>query len=438
MRVRLIDFTFLLIFCSASVTSSAQENNVLTRFGIGELRSGASAGLRGWGSLSSAFSDPNKINSENPASLSFLNVTSFEFGAFGNYLNLNTATAYGNFGYAAPEYLQIAVPLKKNVAGLALGLQSFSRCNYDIRQLNDTIAENVPSFNTYTGSGGAYKVFLASGFKAGCFSLGLKANYVFGTVKNTNMLFFSDSINGYYARKQESRYFGDVLLEGGIQYRTALGKKYHFSFGINGNLNTNLATHHDLIFERVLYSVNGTLTANDTVYSEVGTEGNIVIPMQLNSGFIITKDNHWSLGAQFNYGAWKNYSSFGSTDSTINRWKISVGSEIIPDKFSYESYFSRVAYRFGANYGVNYIMLRGNPITEAGVTVGLGFPIRGKTKDAELVADMGLRHLSNELNLSFEVGKSGSIAQNGLSQFYVRGTFSFAFNDFWFVKRRYE
>lgn len=414
-----------------SSLASAQENNVLTRFGIGELKNPSSANLRGWGGLSCAYNSNRNYNNNNPAALGYLKMSTFQFAAFGDFLSVKTNSASGKFGYSSPEYLSLAVPLKKNKAGLALGLQSMSRVNYDIRQINDTSEFIGSSFNAYTGSGGTYKVFLASGIRIKNLSLGLKANYLFGTLKYVNILFLTDSaVNAYYSRSQESKSFGALILEGGIQFQHEFKNKNRLSLGANGNLQSNLSAHHDLLFERLFYA-NSVLTANDTVYNQSDVAGDVILPMQIGVGFIFSKMKEvqnekwaaWSVGAQVNYGSWSNYKSFGEVDSSVNKLKISIGAELNPGKGFYDSYFKNISYRIGGYTGVNYISLNGNNVSEKAITLGLGLPVRRN---------------ASELNLSFDVGTCGNLSQNNLQQFFVKGTFAITLSDFWFVKRKFE
>ena len=431
MHINFSKSTLLFLFIVSSFFASAQENNVLTRFGMGELKNAASANLRSWGGLSAAYNSNRSLNFDNPAALGYLKFSSFQFAVFGNYLAVKTQTATGKFGYSAPEYLALAVPLKKNKAGLAFGLQSFSRVNYDIRQLNDTVENIGSSFNTYTGTGGSYKLFLASGVRFKNLSLGLKADYLYGTLKYVNMLFLTDSaVNAYYTRKQESKSLGAIMLEGGIQFQHDFKNKYRLNLGANGNLQSNLSAKHDLLFERIYYS-SSTLTANDTVYNQSNVKGKIILPMQIGAGFIFSKVKDsfnekwavWSVGAQIDLGSWKNYQSFGESDSVGNKMIVKIGGELTPKKGFYDSYWSNVSYRLGGYAGMTNTVLRGNSVSEKAVTLGLGLPIRRG---------------ANELNLSFAAGTSGSITDNGLQQFFVRGTFAITLNDYWFVKRKYE
>ncbi len=431
MRINFKGYTlFFSIFFLSSI-AFAQENNVLTRFGIGEFKSSSSANLRSWGGLGASYNNNRNYNNDNPAALGYLKYSTLQFATFGDVLSVKTNSATGKFGYAAPEYLTIAVPLIKNKAGLAFGLQSMSRVNYDIRQENDSTEFIGNSFNAYTGSGGSYKVFLASGFRFKNLSIGLKANYLFGTLKYVNILFLSDSaINAYYSRSQESKSLGAIYFEGGIQFQHEFKNKNKLSLGANGNFQSNLSAHHDLLYERLYYS-NSVLVPNDTVFNESNIKGKIILPMQVGAGFVFSKMKEsqnekwavWSLGAQINYGDWSNYKSFGEQGSTSNKMKIAIGGELTPGKGFYDSYFKNVSYRVGGYTGVNYISLNGSTVSENGITLGFGFPVRRS---------------ATELNLSFDAGTTGSIKQNNLQQLYVKGTFAITLCDFWFVKRKFE
>ncbi len=431
MLVNFKSSTLLFFIVLISSFAFAQENNVLTRFGIGDLKNHSSVNLRGWGGLSAAYNSTKNYNNDNPAALGYLKFSTFQFAAYGDFLSVKTNSANGKFGYSAPEYLTLAVPLKKNKAGLALGIQSFSRVNYDIRQVNDSTEYIGNSFNAYTGSGGTYKVFLATGIKFKNLSIGLKANYLFGTLKYVNMLFLTDSaINAYYSRSQEIKNFSTILLEGGIQFQHEFKNKTKLSLGATGNLQTNLSAHHDLLFERLYYS-GSSLVANDTVYNQSNVKGDVVMPMQIGAGFIFSKLKEsqsekwavWSLGVQLNYGSWANYKSFGVSSSTVNKMKIAFGGEWTPGKGFYDSYFRNVSYRLGGYAGTNYISINGNTVSEKAITLGFGFPVRRS---------------ASELNLSFDAGTTGSIKQNNLQQFFVKGTFAITLSDFWFVKRKFE
>src|ERR1700743_3384553 len=60
---------------------SGHENDPYSKFGIGELSNGNNTVLRGMGNVTSAFENPYEVNSDNPASYSFLQRTTFEAGA---------------------------------------------------------------------------------------------------------------------------------------------------------------------------------------------------------------------------------------------------------------------------------------------------------------------------------------------------------------------
>src|SRR3954471_7680369 len=93
--------------------TNGRENNPYSKFGIGELSNGNSAVLRGMGNVTSAFENPYEINTDNPASYSFLQRTTFEVGAMGSTRNIAAPGLSYTTGTASIAYLDIAMPVGK-------------------------------------------------------------------------------------------------------------------------------------------------------------------------------------------------------------------------------------------------------------------------------------------------------------------------------------
>src|ERR1043166_6839994 len=66
---------------NTGIPTSGQENNPYSKFGIGEFQNGNNTSLRGMGNVTSAYESAYEINSDNPASYSFLQRTTFGMGA---------------------------------------------------------------------------------------------------------------------------------------------------------------------------------------------------------------------------------------------------------------------------------------------------------------------------------------------------------------------
>ncbi len=417
----------LVLLCFSSHLSLAQENSAYTRYGVGELKSQSFAALRGSAEIYSAFNSATNFDINNPASLGFLKFTSFQFGGYANLSWVKTNTMKSDYGDASMDYLSLGFPVVKDRWGAAIGLSPVSRANYNVSQYYSSPLPDGVIRNSFSGDGGFNQLYFANGFRIKNFSVGINASYIFGTIRYVNTMEFNDTLNAYNTQKQEARTAGDVFLNGGLQYNLKAGKKYQISFGINGNLKTNLNTSRDILFERFINHNLGDGTiyrqVKDTVYSRIDEKGNIVLPLQLDGGVLVKSEDKFLAGVQFHYGKWSDYRSYGETDSTANNWKVSVGAEWTPDLKSIDSYFSRVRYRAGAYAGTNYIRFADNHFSIYGVTVGAGLPIR---RSASL------------LNIALDFGKSGNVKNNLIGQTYLRMTIGLSINDIWFLKRKYD
>jgi len=77
------------VFCprqnTVSNPTNGRENNPYSKFGIGEFVNSNNTVLRGMGNVTSAYANPFQVNSDNPASYSFLQRTTFEVGCHCKY-----------------------------------------------------------------------------------------------------------------------------------------------------------------------------------------------------------------------------------------------------------------------------------------------------------------------------------------------------------------
>lgn len=102
-----------------------------------------------------------------------------------------------------------------------------------------------------------------------------------------------------------------------------------------------------------------------------------------------------------------------------DRWKIAVGGEYVPKIRG--NFAERMAYRIGAYYTNDYLNIRGNQVTEYGITAGVGMPtVEGKTV----------------INIGFEWKHRNSSPQKLLGENYFNITLGLNFNELWFWQRK--
>ena len=160
----------------------------------------------------------------------------------------------------------------------------------------------------------------------------------------------------------------------------------------------------------------------DTIEYITDQKGSFMLPKEFGFGVSLHKQENWLIGADFKWENWESFKLFDRQDSLRNSWRVAIGGEIIPNRYSISSYFQKVSYRLGIRYGMTYLNLRDTDISEIGISFGLGLPIS--------------RSLTT-LNLAVEVGRKGTTGNDLIRENYIRFTFSVNIFERWFQKRKY-
>jgi hypothetical protein len=435
----------LFVACGLQMSANAQENSPYSRYGLGDLTPNHNVFTRGMGGVSAGVAEANVINFTNPASLSVIGNTIFDLGTEIDYRILKSSSPAKKFTSANTyvSYLQLAFPLstkkmlKKGITwGMSVGLKPVSKINYKIEKIGRLTG--IDSLNTlYEGTGGVNQAHLGTGIKYKNFSIGINAGYMFGSKDySTKLSFINDSIYYYLSNSENKTTFGGFFINGGIQYDITLGKDAKdnvtksLRLGAYGNMQQNLKASNNLIRETIIYDNTGTPFRLDSVYEEKDVKGNIKYPAMVTVGAVY-EDAHWLVGADFDYGNWKNYRFYGQTDAVQNNWTIRVGTQYFPAKSNTpaKKYFNFVKYRLGAYYGPDYIKTTANR-PEYGFTIGTGMPLTS------------LRRISYTgeyvvLNTGLEFGSRGN-KQTNLRENLVRFSIGLSMNARWFQKPKYN
>jgi hypothetical protein len=149
--------------------------------------------------------------------------------------------------------------------------------------------------------------------------------------------------------------------------------------------------------------------------------------MSFTLGALLAKNNKWALGIDFAYTDWSGFKSTPNSlfDTGVGKssYKLSLGGELTPDINNLRSYLSRVTYRLGFYYGVDYVKLYNTSLPCYGVTAGVSLPFK--------------RSFSR-LNMAIDLGKLGTNTNNLSQQGYVRFTLGITISDRWFIPRKYD
>ena len=142
-------------------------------------------------------------------------------------------------------------------------------------------------------------------------------------------------------------------------------------------------------------------------------------------GLGLGKNKKWFFGAQYNLikSATFNNDFFKRTSvSYRDAKKWAVGGYFIPNYASFTSFWSRVVYRFGFRTEQMSTIVNNIPLTETGISFGLGLPLAG---------------LSNA-NVGVEISQRGQKEAGLIQETIVALRIGLSLNDIWFVKRKYN
>ena len=441
-------FLFLILFLLPLVIS-AQDNRVpnnspYSRLGIGDLFNQNLATIRSMGGLAAAYNDPFQVNIINPASLGFLEVTSFEVSLFSEYSNLEDNNRSldvwsGNLGFISLGFNtrnRLNQILDKDVRpwswGMNFSISPFSEVNYGV-QLNSETTDGTLVSNVFNGSGGTNRFLWGNAYRYKQFSVGLNLGFIFGKIENNRKLILNTS-PAFDVITENATSIRGFTWNLGVQYNliftknTSEGKEptgKRLTLGAYGNSRTGLNTNSSLLE----YRDNNVFNVQDTITNNVNTLGSGRLPAQFGLGVIYSKKDNWKYGFNFVTTQWSGYFNEGLVfgQDLNDTWQASVGGEFVKDYKSYNSYLKKVRLRAGVFFGEDPRL----NLSNYGVTFGLGFPI------------ILPRQTTSFLNFSFELGRledlSASDSENVIRESYVNLTAGFSLNDnSWFFKRKFN
>ena len=417
-NIRFSLITIVLLVVAPFLDTRAQTGSIspYSRFGIGDLHSEGYTWQISMGGAGSAMANSFYINTMNPAALVFDTVTIFEFGLRGEYSTYSTKDQTISASSANFSHFCLAFPVKKQRWSAALGITPVSSTGYDLN-LYENIDNVGPVRNSYQGSGGLSRFFLANGFKLSKhFSVGINASYLFGTIENTKSVEFPFGTNYFNTKYINSVTVGDFYFNYGLLYTTQLKNNRRLSIGIAGAPDTRTsATNYEYYYNYT--KVAGIEIIKDTVLKDIKTRGELMLPAYLRFGVTLANYGKWSASMDVNFQQWEDFENFGKKDSLTNSYSIHAGGEYRLEK---------LILRAGGKYRKNYLELRDTPINEYGVSFGIG------------LVKLFAKRPASTLNFGLELLRRGTTENGLIAENYIRFHIGLTLADIWFVKPKYE
>jgi len=438
-----------------AISSSAQVNSPFSRYGLGNLVGSQHAISRSMGGLSAAYADGNNynvgqaINFNNPATYGSNYMVTYDLGLSIDSRKLKSANPSGSFSsiYLIPSYLAVSFPLNKAKGlGLAFGLRPLTRINYGVESKARLAGDSIGTI--YEGTGGTNQAFIGIGKKWKGLSIGLNTGYTFGRKEvSTSKNFYNDTLQYFQSKSATQTNFGKMFFQLGFQYEFTLSKKENAAdksaksllmrVGATASLQQNLNAVQKISRQTFVTNASGGLIEVDSIAKQDNIKGTIVMPATYDAGFMImktltnTRGNFqlWSAGIEFTTTQWTKYRDYGQADALNNSWALKLGAQISPNPDGgATSYLSNVNYRFGFQFGKDYINADGNGLKHSSFTLGAGFPIR-KWRNYETQYTV--------VQAAVQFGRRGS-SVNNITENYTQLTLGFSLSDMWFIKRKYD
>ncbi|MCD7710951.1 MAG: conjugal transfer protein TraF [Porphyromonadaceae bacterium] len=388
-------------------------NSPYSRYGYGVLDNHTVGASRAMAGIGYAIQSGREINIKNPASYAAIDTLTF-LCDFGVKLQINdmkegsTSEKQTNWSF---EYFALQFPLAKWLA-TSIGVIPYSTVGYDYTgSINNGTARQ-------TGEGSLNQAYVGLGafvFKG--FTVGLNFNYLFGEISNT-----STSVNDIdatsYSIFDNTIHISDYRFEIGAQYvirsteknRIVIGAVFSPGKQLLGKAYTT-GRNYNVSSATYTYYQNDSIKLKES-YSLAPSYG---------AGVAYTYDERLTIGVDFTYQPWSKAKFENSTDYFNDYFNAAIGAELLPRIYS-NNFFQSVRYRAGVSIGRSYAKINGeNELWEAGVTAGLGVPMK---RNKSIV------------NITFGYTNRYTTPTKLITENEFKISLGLTFNEMWFYKSR--
>ncbi len=408
----------LLMLMSSVVAVYAQ--NVTTpysMYGYGILGDHATSMQRQMGSVGYALASGRQINVMNPASYASVDSLTFLFDLgvdvtmLWSQENGKKDTSVGG----GLDYLTMQFPLSKNFGG-SIGLLPYSSVGYAFGNEIQHGATEVQ------GSGGINQAYLGIGGTFKGASLGVNVSYNFGNIVND---FFATPQNSGQTLTEHVMQIRDWDINIGAQYMFYINKEDRFTLGLTYSPKKSLHGKSWVTKQETSQEKEGEKIAT------LPLSGNYYTPNSIGAGINFTHVRSSRVIAEFDitFQQWSKakYSAMYNSEKELvfagmhfaDRWRYAAGVEYVPKLRG--SYGQRMAYRMGAYYSKDYLVIQGNQLREYGITCGIGL----HTPQDKTMINLGLEWKHRQ-------GHPTSL----ITENYFNITLGVNFNELWFYQRK--
>jgi hypothetical protein len=429
-----------------------KENSPFSRFGLGNLSPQYFANTAGMGGMTAAYRDPYHYNPMNPASLSALRLTDFDFGLYAKNTSVtdskNNLNGWsGNINHVAlgfPTYSVINEIYDRKPRevrwAMGLALMPYNTMGYliETKSLSPNKIDSAVVKNIFLGSGGSYRLMWGNGLSYKGLSAGVNIGYLFGKMSYFRQnLLFDPNFNTFANNGQDSYTMGSFFWNIGLQYTITLdpkskygdkGDKKHIIIGGYTNPSFKMNTTASRIFKRQLLARGSSRAVQSSIISdESGIENIGTLPSETTIGVNYENGSKFRGGFEYSSSSWSQYDNKADLrfEPLKDAYQLAFGAEFVLNNSKLKPDEEKVHWRLGYRGGSDPRIFNGEQVKKSALTFGLGLPMR-----------VGRGAQISFMDLGIEYGKIGTdkIVEN-----YWRISLGFTLNDnSWFLKQRYQ
>ncbi len=392
------------------------------------------------GGASLALPDGLNINFDNPASYHSLNLTTFNVGFEGSFINQeqeSPAISISN-NRSGMRNLSVGVPLF-DWWGSAVALKPYSFKGYEISSTRTVASDpNSGIIDVFTGEGGLNSLIWGNSFEvAKGFSLGFNLNYLFGSLRESTTVNFTD-FNLLDTRSDQESQINGFFFNYGMRYQYETENDRFWSVAATFK-NKSMLNAVNTNFQ---YTLDG-LNSQDTLVGGTTVDGEFQMPSELGFGLSYGKQvegamqSAWAFTADYQSYQGSEFSSpVSNSNNLVDGYRAELGGFFTP-RYTFKNlergtgFFNNTEYRFGGFYEKTPINISGTDLYNYGITFGLGLPIRQRNLAPG-------EYKVSTLNIGVVAGRRGTFANNLIREEYLSFYVAVTFNDKWFIEYKYR
>jgi long-subunit fatty acid transport protein len=382
---------------SGAHAQSNGDGSIYSRFGLGSLQSFSSSQSQALGGGGYALRSLNYNPTANPALWSDQVYTRLTAGAtYETVSATNGAGASSQLEAGSIEGLQFSFPLYKRTLGVGLSFQPYTQHNYRTQRSGSLPLEvgpdqsaSVPYDVQFRGTGGLYSFRGGLGYRVNeLLRVGASLDVLFGILERRRNTEFQTDAPARDVRITDATRLAGV--SGTLGAHLALADVLQSNDALSLGLAVSLPT--TLNGTRVLTLRERQSIAPDTLAAPNGQrsfDGDVTIPWRGRLGVAYQPNTRWTFTVDGLYEPWSSFSSSfpneapfterfptGGEGTLTDRWRVAVGSEVVPaGEERYAGFLRQIAYRLGAYTERLYVQPDGQTALQTyAATGGFSFP----------------------------------------------------------------